>query len=381
MPTKLKPCKKCPALVRGASITGHCGPCWSKVRADKAASIAEARVAAEPKQLISADREKTRVAQELSTLKKKYDECVRIIDRQEHELSALDNLTAKGVTTFKIEPRQGSGKSEGTVVVPASDWHMEERVNPATINGLNEHNLEFAKARAVKFFQRGLRLTRLLQQDLTIDHMVMPLLGDFISNDIHEDFPENNDLPPMLAIVEAGNSIASGIEFLLNHSKLQLTFPCHSGNHARTTHKVRVAMENGHSIEFLMYRHLAAYFRSEKRVQFIIPEGYHSYMEIYGKTLRFHHGHEINYAGGVGGIYIPVNKAIAQWNKAKRADLDVFGHFHQARDGGNFISNGSSIGYNAYAQSIKADFDVPKQQLFLMDKKRGRTCAWPIFVS
>ena len=86
------------------------------------------------------------------------------------------------------------------------------------------------------------------------------------------------------------------------------------------------------------------------------------------------------YQGGVGGIYIPVNKSIAQWSKAKHADLDIFGHFHQLRDGGNFLCNGSMIGYNAFALSIKADFEEPKQILTLIDKRRGRTCTWPILV-
>ena len=84
--------------------------------------------------------------------------------------------------------------------------------------------------------------------------------------------------------------------------------------------------------------------------------------------------------GGVGGIYIPTNKAIGQWNKGRNVDLDVFGHFHQARDGGNFICNGSIIGYNAFAVSIKADFEAPRQQLFLIDSKHGRTCTWPILM-
>jgi hypothetical protein len=36
------------------------------------------------------------------------------------------------------------------------------------------------------------------------------------------------------------------------------------------------------------------------------------------------------------------------------------------------------IGYNSFALSIKADYEKPRQALFLMDKKRGRTCLWPI---
>jgi hypothetical protein len=82
----------------------------------------------------------------------------------------------------------------------------------------------------------------------------------------------------------------------------------------------------------------------------------------------------------VGGIYIPVHKALAGWNRGQRADLDLFGHFHQQVDGGSFVCNGSLIGYNAFALSIKAALERPQQTLLLIDKKRGRTCTWKILV-
>jgi len=401
MPSKVdRKCRLCPKLIARETKTGLCADCYvtgqhrrprvcrlcpTEIDRDNKTGLCRAcfnkeQQAQKPSERVAADRERQRNTQELTGLRKKYEESLKTIERQEKSLKALDNLVTEGVETFKIEPRKGTGSSECTIVIPASDWHIEERVNPGTVSGLNEHNLEIARARATRFFQGGLRLTRLLQQDTTIDHVVMPLLGDFISNDIHEEFPENNELTPMLAIVEAQNIVASGIEFMLNNSKLNLTFPCHSGNHARTTRTTRFSSENGHSLEYLMYRHLAGYFRNEPRVTFIIPEGPHSYMDIYGMTVRFQHGHMIKFQGGVGGIFIPTFKAIAQWNKARRADLDVFGHFHQRKDGGNFICNGSNIGYNAFALSIKADYEEPAQQLFMIDKKRGRTCTWPILV-
>ena len=42
--------------------------------------------------------------------------------------------------------------------------------------------------------------------------------------------------------------------------------------------------------------------------------------------------------------------------------------------------NGSLIGYNAYALSIKASFEPPTQTYFLLDKKRGRTMTAPIYL-
>jgi hypothetical protein len=377
MPSKLDvKCVDCPTMIARQTRSGRCQNCFSKWRRQ----VADSRAAARPAHQIQVDREKHRLTFDLSLAQKKYAEALKTIQHLERSLEATAALKTN-VGTFEIQPREGSGTSEGTVFAVASDWHSEERVKPETVSNLNSFTLEDAKSRATRFFQSSLRLTRLLQQDIKINTMVVPLLGDFISNDIHEEAVELAQLEPMHAITFARDLLVSGVEFLLEHSKLELVFPCHSGNHARTTRKPRNATESGHSLEYLMYLHLADYFRKEKRVTFQVAPGYHSYLEVYGQTIRLHHGHDVQYQGGVGGIYIPVNKAIAQWNKGRHADLDVFGHFHQMRDGGNFICNGSLIGYNAFALAIKADYEPPKQALFLMDKKRGRTCTWPILLT
>lgn len=366
---KTRKCRRCPTMIYPESVTGFCLSCLKEVRHQNT-----------PTGLVAADREKQRSAFELATLKKKYDEALKTVQRQERELHVVKELEQAGVEPFAIEPREGSGTSEGTVVLVASDWHVEERVDPAKVSYLNEFNTDIAKQRAERFFRAGLRLTNLLAQDIKISTVVLALLGDFISNDIHDEFPEINALPPMHAIVFAQNLLISGIEYILANSPYDLVIPCHSGNHARTTKTTRFSTENGHSLEYLMYLHIATYFKDNPRVQFRIADGYHSYLNIYGKTLRFHHGHSVKYQGGIGGLFIPAFKAIAQWDKARKADLDIFGHFHQMKDGGNFVSNGSLIGYNAFALSIKADYEPPKQTLLLLDKKRGRTCTWPILL-
>ncbi len=73
----------------------------------------------------------------------------------------------------------------------------------------------------------------------------------------------------------------------------------------------------------------------------------------------------------MGGITIPVRKAIAQWNNPIRADLTVFGHFHQLIDGGDFLGNGSLIGYNTYAQAIKASYEEARQLFWLVSARNG----------
>ena len=46
----------------------------------------------------------------------------------------------------------------------------------------------------------------------------------------------------------------------------------------------------------------------------------------------------------------------------------------------NFVSNGSLIGYNEYALSIKAKYEPPQQAFFLIDAERGKRHSTPIWV-
>jgi hypothetical protein len=265
------------------------------------------------------------------------------------------------------------------MIALASDWHVEESVEPDAVNGLNFYNLEESKRRATKYFQVLLRLVQIEQKETNVNHLIVGLLGDFISGDIHEDIAKSVLLESTHALIRCQEYLVSGIDYLIENSDLKLTMVCHSGNHGRKDKEQMIANEAGNSMEYMMYHMLKIHYRGNDRVTFIIPESYHSYVTVYDKVIRFHHGHAVRYGGGVGGLTIPVNKAIAQWNRAKKADIDAFGHFHQIFDGGNFVTNGSMIGFNAYAISIKAAYEKPAQMLFGIHSKLGKYVVRPIF--
>lgn len=299
---------------------------------------------------------------------KKYKFLIKENDRLRKERDAVKQIAT--VETYSIKATNPK-ESESTAVVLASDWHVEERVDPKTINHLNKFNLDIATERAEMFFRNTVRMLDIYGKESKINKLVLALLGDFISGSIHDELMEGNALRPIEALMFAQNLVASGIDYVLGNTKHEILVPCHSGNHGRSTKKQRHATEAGNSFEYYMYHTLANHFRDEPRVKFLISEGYLSYLEIYKTTVRFHHGHNVKYQGGIGGIFIPAFKAISQWNKAHWADLDCFGHFHQFKNGGNFISNGSIIGYNSYAESIKADYERPTQAFFLVNSQYG----------
>jgi hypothetical protein len=330
---------------------------------------------------IEKDKRVISLSRNKSDVDKKYKLMLDENDKLQRELEIA--LQTTQFNPKDIEYKAQTNDSEAVAVMVASDFHLEELVKSEKVNGLNEFNLRVAEQRAKEFFQNGVRLLKKEQQDVKIKTLILALLGDFISSNIHEELLENCQLRPAEAIIFAEELIVGGIEYILKHTEVNLIIPCCVGNHTRITRKVHISTEQGNSLETIMYSHIARYFKDNKRVKCIIAKGYHQYVTIFDNyTIRFHHGHAMSYGGGVGSIYIPVRKAIAQWQKIKPANLDVFGHFHNYKiDGDLFVLNGSLIGFNAFALAIKADYEKPRQAFFLIDKKRGKTVHCPIMFS
>lgn len=302
----------------------------------------------------------------------------QIKDREKYFLSEITKLEklltasaniSKTPQIYRIE-KQKSKHSQSTPVIFASDWHYEEEVKSETVSGLNKYNLEIADCRIKNFINNSTRLLAIHSKETEIRDVIFCLGGDFVTGDIHRDNIESCLLSPTESIWAVQNHIASCIEHYLKETDFNFIIPCHSGNHARTTKEQLWANEAGHSLEWLMYHNLARWFKGNKRLQFMIADGLHLYVDVNGFVERTHHGHAVKYGGGVGGLTIPVNKAIAQWNKGKWASHDSFGHFHTYFPASNFTCNGSAVGFNPFAMSIKADFEKPVQAFSLINHEQ-----------
>lgn len=311
-----------------------------------------------------------------------YERVTKARDERQERLALLEeNARLKGLLDDARGIRAGNvpvilktdtGKSEAVACMVASDWHVEEPVEPALVHGLNTYNLEVAKSRSENFFRNGLRLADICARDSRIERIWVGLLGDFFSGYLHEELQENNLLAPAAAANFVLELLASGLDYLLRESKYILDVDCISGNHGRMTRKPRHGDIAGTSLESFMYAALASRYEGNPRVNFRVAQGEMLYRAYFGKfNMRLLHGNQIGYQGGVGGITIPVRKALARWDKGVKADLTVLGHFHQRQDGGDFLANGSLIGYNGYAQSIGASPEQPQQSFFLIHSRGG----------
>lgn len=322
---------------------------------------------------VKEDREQRHAKEEENLLKKKYEVSLEEIELLETGLATALNI-GKRIKLTKIRtPNRSKKQHFGTIVAVASDWHIEETIRPETIAGVSNHyDLKESRRRAEKFFTTTLRLAEIERQNLNIDTIVVACLGDFISSNIHDELLETCSLRPAEAIVRATEYLTDGFQYLLDNSDYKIVVQCHTGNHGRITKKVHVSTEYGNSLETIMYLWLDAHFKNNERITFNIPQSYHSYLDIYGKLVRFHHGHAIRGGQGIGGIASPILRKIAKWDTTRRADHDIFGHFHQFFDGGKFFVNGSLIGYSPYAVQIGASAEPPAQGFIVFSSKYGK---------
>jgi hypothetical protein len=302
-----------------------------------------------------------------------------------HEANARANLVSdiQNGRTLDIKIKEPKSRlREGTAVILASDWHVEETVDPDTISGRNAYNMEIAQKRSQKFFS-GIRwMIDYRRTAFVIRDVILWLGGDLISGYIHPELAEANEASPIEAILFVKSLISNGIAYLLKDPKIEnLYIPCSYGNHGRTTEKIRIQTGAENSFEWLLYNVLKDEWKEEKRVHFVVDRSAHQYIDVYGKTLHFHHGDDLRFGGGVGGISIAINKRIPVWDRFRPAEVHNIGHWHQWMPLRRCVVNGSLIGYSPYSLRIGADYEDPVQAFYIFDSKRGKVEQTQIWVT
>lgn len=273
---------------------------------------------------------------------------------------------------------KGKGSS-CTALVMLSDLHLEEKVDPDVCMG-NKYDLDIARRRNDRVINTMVDVLSANRKFYPWRDLVVWLGGDMISGAIHEELEATNFAGPAEAILFAQDMMLANIEKLrqtLNPGKV--TIICNMGNHGRTTHRKRFADGYNHSWEWLAYHNMARLFLSDKKVEFIIAKGSLVEVNIETMPIRFTHGDDIKFAGGVGGVYIPLMKKLANWDRRWKAHKTILGHYHQHFHIGSAVMNGCLIGPNAY--SIAGGFDAqrPSQTVAIVDSHRGFIDVTQIF--
>lgn len=315
---------------------------------------------------------------EKKDVSKKYQVLLKDLDEAMKMIKVLE--APRQYSQGKIVSVNSGEQTEATAVVLLSDWHVEETVKSSMILYQNNYNLEIAKQRAEECFIGIVKLLKKEQSHQNIDTLVLGLLGDFITGNIHQEEAPNLSLGVAQAVCFAEELLIKGIQYILDNTNVKIICPCVVGNHSRITQKVYVSTEKDNSVETIIYYHIKKYFENEKRFELIMPDGPERLVDIYGLNFLFCHGHAgFRYGGGVGGLYVPLRRSIMTRYNRQQIDTVCLGHFHTYIQDSLFLVNGSMIGFSNFANYIKVAPEAPTQTFFLVDKRfKRRTVTIPI---
>jgi hypothetical protein len=316
----------------------------------------------------SARREAATLLGEVRTLRAKLEVA--------HALNGIKTATMNRAP----QPEQG----EAVPLILASDWHVEEEVELDKMHGLNEYDLDIARERAQRFFANAISLVEGVARDSIVKRAAVGLLGDFFSGKIHRELLETGLLGLVPAARFAKELLGSGLRLMMEAlPDLEFDIYCVGGNHGRMTEKTQIATNAENSLESFVYHSLAAEIGCD-RMRFHVAPGDELYAQIFPSyTVRFIHGDQVAFQGGVGGVSIPLNKWIARQNASIPAQLTCLGHWHQCLAGRDFLVNGSLIGPTPYSKRFGFSPEPPRQQFALIHSRNGghRTMVADIWVT
>lgn len=327
------------------------------------------------------DRQQARIRRLEVELQSERSRTKRILDDMNHMESRVElaEATYDPAREYAIGDKSKKSGSSCTAMVMLSDLHLEERVDPDVCMG-NKYDLTIAKKRNDRVVNTMVDVLASSRKFYPWKDMVIWLGGDMISGAIHEELEACNFAGPAEAILFAQDMMLANIAKLRKElSPGKVTIICNMGNHGRTTHRKRFADGYNHSWEWLAYHNMARLFQQDKKVEFIIAKGSLVEVQISTMPIRFTHGDDVRYLGGVGGVYIPLMKWLANQDRRWKAHKTILGHYHQHFHINAAIMNGCLIGPNAYSIAGGFDAQCPSQTVGILDSHRGFIDVTQIF--
>lgn len=299
------------------------------------------------------------------------------------ELIGSAKLAADKLQTpsWVVSPK--ATKCPGVPKLMLSDLHWGENVRSEQIGGLNSFNLVIARERLRNVVAGTIQVARMLDPEMRYPGIVVPLGGDMVSGNIHDELSATNDINTMPTVLDLYKNLVPMIQ-LFASTFGNIFLPCVSGNHDRDTKKIWNKDRNHTSFGWLLYQFLALKFEDDPRVKFYIPDGADALYRIYNTRYLLTHGDQFRGGDGIIGPLGPITRGEQKKNTRNAAvgqDYDVmeFGHFHKRMLTARLRGNGSLKGYDEYAHQNNFGYERALQNFWITHPDHGITWDLPIY--
>lgn len=259
-----------------------------------------------------------------------------------------------------------------------SDTHVGEVVRPEEIGGLNEYNPEIFQRRLRRLISASIDILPRWSSDCDMQGVVVALNGDLISGDIHDELRRTNALTSIEQVLLCASEFSAAFDKLASEFG-RVWVIVTPGNHGRSTEKTHAKRTADLSYDTMIGRMLEKHFANDDRITIHVAPGRDAVYPVLGWNVMQTHGDAIGTGGGKGfaGPLLPIvrgTKSVSHQAALthQHYDLILTAHYHtSANPGSGVLANGSMIGYNEFAHSIRAAPEPPQQWLALVTDRWG----------
>ena len=255
---------------------------------------------------------------------------------------SIPGFAKNSVVTQRKPTEHPKGDTPQAIVAPLTDTHIGEFIDTDQMIGLNTYDFNIFNNRLYGWANQVITLSGLRKNSVDIPELVVPMLGDMISGDIHEELSNTNLANCMMQMIRGANLIAQALMFMAPHfSKVRV--PCVVGNHGRMTRKPPMK-DKFMDWDYLMYQWIAALCKNQPNIEFHIPRSYLTVFAVCNRNILAMHGDAVSGAGSMASIMkVMTNlRSVLQYKTilepeagvpeaqiAEHFDSVMIGHFHR----------------------------------------------------
>ena len=216
-------------------------------------------------------------------------------------VDAIKKFTPSYKEVKKYKRRKPTGKIKGnsvqSMIAPLTDTHIGDNVESEEMMGLNEYNIDIFNKRLYGWANQVITLAELRRNSAEVGELIVPMLGDMISGDIHEELARTNNDHCMGQMIRGANLISQALMLIAPHFD-KVRVPCVVGNHGRMTRKP--PMKNKYmDWDYMLYQWIAVFCQDQKNIEFHIPKTFMTTINVCNRDILLAHGDFIS-GGGSG---------------------------------------------------------------------------------
>ena len=229
----------------------------------------------ESSDIVDSSKERLKIDKKLQTFKaesvywkKMYEQSSKNEARKDVVAEIIQDLVPafKAVRVPKPSNRKGKSDTEQIVVAPLTDTHVGDFVKADQMIGLNQYDIDIFNKRLSGWSESVYNLVELRRNIAPVNKLIVPMLGDMISGDIHDELARTNIDHCMGQMIRGANLIAQAIMFFAPHFQ-EIEVPCVVGNHGRMTRKPPMK-DKFMDWDYMLYQWVATFCRDQKNIKF-----------------------------------------------------------------------------------------------------------------